>query len=85
MGNVGKKSAQEGVDSILVSLFGLELLVPLPAGLAQCPQRNEEEEGKQGRERGGGKREPCLSFASATTILRCQPLSQENMEHKHHQ
>eukprot|EP00066_Takifugu_rubripes_P027088 XP_011616354.1 PREDICTED: formin-2-like [Takifugu rubripes] len=47
MGNVGKKSAQEGVDSIPVSLFGLELLVPLPAGLAQCPQRNEEEEEHQ--------------------------------------
>lgn len=66
MGNVGKKSAQEGVDSIPVSLFGLELLVPLPAGLAQCPQRNEEEEGKQGRERGGREKRAvsvvCISY-----------------------
>lgn len=66
MGNVGKKSVQEGVDSIPVFLFGVQLLVPLPAGLDQCPQRNKEEaEGKKERERGGGKREPCLSFASA--------------------
>lgn len=52
-----------GVDSIPVSLFLSELLVCLPEGLDQCPQREEEEEeGKKGREGGREKKAVCISL-----------------------
>lgn len=59
------------MDSILVSLFLSELLVCLLAGLDQCAQREEEEEGKKGRE--GGREKRAVSIVCISLNVTAMP------------